>query len=168
MRKWLLWIFLALILIVVNALIFGKEQIISEGETMLLQLAPRDPRSLMQGDYMALRYSLANEVRGKTSDQTSVDGQIVVTLDQQGVASFVRLYDASTPLTDNERLLHFRKRGGQVRLASNAYFFQEGHGQYYQTARYGELRVSPDGEAVLVGLRDNQYQLMRPETLSVD
>lgn len=168
MRKGLLWVVLALILIVVNALIFGKEQIISEGETMLLQLAPRDPRSLIQGDYMALRYSLANEVRRKTSEQTSVDGHIVVTLDPQGVASFVRLYDASIPLIENERLLYFRKRGGQVRLASNAYFFQEGHGEFYRNARYGELRVNRDGNAVLVGLRDNQYQVMRPETQPVD
>jgi uncharacterized membrane-anchored protein len=162
MRKGLLWIVLALILIVVNAMIFSKEQIISDGETMLLQLAPRDPRSLSQGDYMALRYSLANEVRRISSEQASVDGQIVVTLDQQGVASFVRLHDASRPLTDKERLLRFRKRGSQVRLASNAYFFQEGHGEFYRNARYGELRVSRDGDAVLVGLRDNQFHIMRP------
>jgi uncharacterized membrane-anchored protein len=168
MRKGLLWIVLALILIVVNAMIFGKEKILAEGETMLLQLAPRDPRSLMQGDYMALRYSLANEIRQKTPEQASIDGRIVVTLDQQGVAQFVRLHDPSTTLVANERLLRFRKRGNQLRLASNAFFFQEGHGEYYRNARYGELRVSRDGEAVLVGLRDNQYQVLRPETPSED
>jgi len=164
MRKGLLWIVLALILIVVNAMIFGKEKILSEGETMLLQLAPIDPRSLMQGDYMALRYSLANEIRQKTPEQVSTDGQVVVTLNQQAVAQFVRLHDPSIPLATNERLLRFRQRGNQVRLASNAYFFQEGHGKYYQNARYGELRVNHDGNAVLLGLRDNQYRVIRPET----
>jgi len=168
MRKGLLWIVLALILIVVNAMIFGKEKILAEGETMLLQLAPRDPRSLMQGDYMALRYSLANEIRQKTPEQVSIDGQVVVTLDQQGVAQYVRLHDPSTTLAANEKLLRFRQRGDQLRLASNAYFFQEGHGVYYRDARYGELRVSSDGDAVLIGLRDNRYQVLRPETPSED
>ncbi|MFX7329222.1 GDYXXLXY domain-containing protein, partial [Acinetobacter baumannii] len=33
-----------------------KEMLLKEGQLVLLPLAPVDPRSLMQGDYMALRY----------------------------------------------------------------------------------------------------------------
>jgi uncharacterized membrane-anchored protein len=47
-----------------------------------------------------------------------------------------------------------------VRLASDAFFFEEGQGQTYQRARFGELRVADDGSAVLVGLRDEQHELM--------
>lgn len=51
----------------------------------------------------------------------------------------------------------FRMRGGRVWLGTNAYFFQEGTGERYDEARYGEFRIDPStGEAVLVGLRDEE------------
>jgi uncharacterized membrane-anchored protein len=42
-----------------------------------------------------------------------------------------------------------------VRVATDAYFFQEGTSGKYASARYGELRVDDDGSSVLVGLRDS-------------
>ena len=48
-----------------NLGILSKESLKANGETILLELAPRDPRSLLQGDYMALNYRLHNELRGK-------------------------------------------------------------------------------------------------------
>jgi uncharacterized membrane-anchored protein len=53
---------LVVILALVNWSIFGKEKQLAEGKIVYLDLAPVDPRSLMQGDYMALRFQLANEV----------------------------------------------------------------------------------------------------------
>jgi hypothetical protein len=47
---------LALVVVSVNAYIFAKERIKTEGERVYLELAPVDTRSLMQGDYgVALR-----------------------------------------------------------------------------------------------------------------
>ena len=37
-----------------NWSVYQKEQTLKEGQLVLLQLAPVDPRSLMQGDYMGL------------------------------------------------------------------------------------------------------------------
>lgn len=140
------------VLAVVNGQILGKERILRKGETVLLELAPRDPRSLLQGDYMALRYRMAADVAA-AAGLGSLDGRAVVELDPRGRASFVRLDDGQ-PLLDGQRLLVFRKRGEAVRLASDAFFFEEGRGGVYASARYGELKVARDGEAVLVGLRD--------------
>lgn len=39
------------ILALVNASILDKEKLLSEGQVVYLELAPVDPRSLMQGDY---------------------------------------------------------------------------------------------------------------------
>ena len=50
MRKLVLWVVLGLTLVVANLSIIGKERVLREGRTVLLQLAPRDPRSLLQGD----------------------------------------------------------------------------------------------------------------------
>ncbi|KAA0891152.1 GDYXXLXY domain-containing protein [Pusillimonas sp. ANT_WB101] len=53
---------LALVLGLANATIYQKEQILAHGERVVLELAPVDPRSLMQGDYMALRFGVAQKL----------------------------------------------------------------------------------------------------------
>jgi uncharacterized membrane-anchored protein len=50
-----------------------------------------------------------------------------------------------------------------VRIAGDAFFFQEGQAAIYQPARYGELRVAGDGDAVLVGLRDGELRPLAPD-----
>ena len=62
MKKCLLWGTTLLVLAAVNYLIVEKERILSSGKTVLLHLAPTQHRSLMQGQYMQLRYALADEV----------------------------------------------------------------------------------------------------------
>jgi len=39
------------------------ERILSDGRVLLLELAPVDPRSLMQGDYMALQFAAVDDIR---------------------------------------------------------------------------------------------------------
>lgn len=149
-------------LCLVNYMILQKERIVKQGETVLLSLAPRDPRSLLQGDYMALRYTITADVDKAARAAKVNDGYIVIELSDQGEAGFVALYTGQ-PLMQGQRLLRFRKRGLSVRLASDAYFFEEGQWDVYAQARFGELKVSADGEAVLVGLRDdNRERLGQP------
>ncbi len=150
MRKLIAVLAGLIILLVVNITIYQREKLLSEGRVVLLELAPVDPRSLMQGDYMALNYAVANTIR-HVEDRK--DGQIVVTLDERGIASFNRLAD-NTPLAANEAVLQYRIRNNQVKFATNAFFFEEGTGQQYQAAKYGEFRVSADGELLLTNLRD--------------
>jgi len=157
-RNLVLWVVLALTLAAANLAIAGKERILSEGKTILLELVPVDPRSILQGDYMALRYALAGEVSRERSEQVSANGRVVVTLDANGIASFVRFDDGSGAAA-GEQFLRYRKRGEGVRIASDAFFFQEGQGPAYRNARFGELRVDARGNSVLVGLRDEE--LMR-------
>lgn len=153
---------LALVLAMVNRQVFEKEGILREGEIVLLQLAPVDPRSLLQGDYMALNYAMARPVLLAAESAGADDGHVVVQLDEMRAATFVELYTGRT-LEQGQHLLRYRKRGGMVRLASDAYFFEEWQGHAYSSARYGELRVSDDGEAVLTGLRDESGQRLGPK-----
>jgi uncharacterized membrane-anchored protein len=141
----------------VNTMIIGKERIIADGTVVLLRLAPRDPRSLMQGDYMALRYALAGEVGRAANTAEISDGHAVIELNDQQVARFIRLYDDEA-LKPGEHLLQFRKRGETVRLASDAYFFEEDQSETFQSARYGDLRVDDSGHTVLTGLRDDDFE----------
>ena len=163
----ILFAVLVLVLVLVNGLIINKERILADGRVMLLELAPRDPRSIIQGDYMALRYRMAATIANDSRTTLTEDGKVVVSLDDHNVAKYKRVYDENKSLGSNEKLLFYRKRNGVVKIASDAFFFQEQHGKYYSAARYGEVTVSKSGDAVLTGLRDGQFtKLQPPDSLS--
>jgi uncharacterized membrane-anchored protein len=159
MRRWILLVLAVLVLAALNGLAAHKESVLRSGTKMYLRLAPVDPRSLLQGDYMALRYEIANRVRDLKEELPS-DGRLVVRPGENGVAQFVRLHQGE-PLGLGEHLLRYRNRGG-VRLGAESFFFQEGHAKYYEKARYGELRVSSAGESVLVGLAGERLERLGP------
>ena len=145
-----------LVLIAVNWTIYARERLLAEGTVVLLDLAPVDPRSLMQGDYMALRFAVADRVERR---EKSADGRIVVRLDERGVGRFMRV-DTGSPLAEREIALRYRVREGRVKFATNAYFFQEGRGEDYAAARFGEFRVAPSGDMLLTGLRGKDLELL--------
>lgn len=153
MKKILFWGTTLLVIVVVNFLIVKKEDILTNGKTMLLRLAPVDPRSLIQGDYMLLRYAIARNIpRAQLDDK----GCIVVSLDENDVARFARIYRGKS-LQANEYLLFYRNRDG-LRLGAESFMFQEGKAGLYSKARYGELKVDESGASVLVGLRGNDFK----------
>ncbi|QNU62694.1 GDYXXLXY domain-containing protein [Vreelandella titanicae] len=157
-NRWIIVLTTVVVLVAVNWAIWQKERHLAEGEIVYLELAPVDPRSLMQGDYMALNFALGNQIQSalhqSERDEDSLkalNGYVVVRLDEQRIAHFQRL-DEGTSLRDDERRLRYRLRNGQVRFATDAFFFQEGHGERYEPARYGQLKVNTNGEPLLVAL----------------
>jgi uncharacterized membrane-anchored protein len=161
-----LWCVLALGAVDVS--IATKERLLREGQVVYLALAPVDPRSLMQGDYMALRFEVANDVLAQLwpgpAERRALgtaDGRMVVALDPRGVGRFRRL-DGGEPLAPNEVRLRYRVRNGALKLATDAFFFQEGHARYYERARFGQMRVAPDGELLLQALRDQDLRPLGP------
>ncbi len=155
--RWLALLGAVLVLGALNASILGKERIKRNGEVVYLQLAPVDPRSLMQGDYMALRFALVQQL-DKAVAENAREGEVRradVVLAANGVAT---LADGASPATLQ---LRYRIRHGQVWLGTNAFFFQEGDAERFGAARYGEFRVDrASGEAVLVGLRDESLKAL--------
>ena len=155
----ILWLNVILVLGVVNYQIVRKEMVLNEGQTIFLELGPRDPRSLMQGDYMALRYQLPDVLRSQTIPD---DGLVVFEVDHRQVATITRVHTPENPLKTGEYLLRYQRRDGRIQFGSQGFFFQEGHAEDYVTARFGELRVSPSGESVLIGLRDEHLNSLGP------
>lgn len=151
---------LALVLLAANLGIWQREKLLSSGKVVILELVPVDPRSLMQGDYMALNFAAGREVTrlrlgGKQEDADTVmgyepDGYVMLTPDARGVAQAVRIQPEVHPHAETEVPLRYRVRDNGVRIVTNAYFFPEGQAARYEVARYGELRVADDGEALLV------------------
>ena len=149
-----------LVLAVVNWSIYARERLLETGQVVLLELAPIDPRSLMQGDYMALRFKIATQLAGQ--DRTVDDGYAVVQVGEHGVGSFVRR-DGGEPLAPATLRMRYRVREGFVKFATNAYFFEEGTGNAYSRARYGEFRVSPGGDMLLTHLVNEKFERMGPQ-----
>lgn len=143
----------------INATVWRYEHAMSSGEVVLLRLAPVDPRSLMQGDYMRLNYEIARELTSRDARATQNKGSdtLVIRLDAHQVATLVA-DGKPARLASDERLLQVHQSERQWQIGPDAYFFEEGTGEQYEAARYGEFRLQADGKTLLVGLRDEAYQ----------
>ena len=156
------------------------EAVLAEGKTILLALAPVDPRAPLMGDYMALRYVVNNDIRKALAAQKNAQknaqenaakaGQKAATACEQKrnaegfavlritnepvpqAATFVRLDDGS-PLQADEFLLAYRLRGYEVTSAAPAFYFQEGTDHQYAGAKFGVFKLAADGKTLLVGLK---------------
>lgn len=152
---------LAFILLAVNWSIIEKEQHLAHGKAVYFELAPVDPRSLMQGDYMRLNFKLSQDIRAalrkkqpsNTSALASGDYFVIARLDDRNIAQFSKLFD-NAPLADDEIKIQFRVRNNQIKFATNAFFFQEGKAKKYEAAQYGQFRLNSNGEPLLTALYD--------------
>jgi len=161
MRNLVIIVGAVLILAAANFGIYQKEQLLAHGRSVVLELAPVDPRSLMQGDYMALRFKVATDAFGGADPESLRDGRVVLAVDDRGVGTFKRL-DDGTPLGPGEMAMRYRVRNQTPKFATNAFFFQEGHAEYYNGARFGEFRVSSAGDAILTALRGGKLETLGP------
>lgn len=162
-----------LVLLAVNWNIMQREHLLNDGKLVLLELAPVDPRSLMQGDYMALRlkitdqafpnsrWGLSNGLRSDSESNFPLDGHLIVTLDAHGVGHFQRIARPGVSVQANEILLRYRVRNDQVKFATNAYFFEEGRAQAYEKARYGAFRVADNGDMLLTAMHGIDYVALK-------
>ena len=161
---WLVIAGLLLVLGVANYNFWNKEQLLESGRQVMLELRPVDPRSLMQGDYMILRYSADTFPDTETMKSLPRTGTIVISVDANGVGKFARLDDGTALAQDETRLKYkYRIKSGELRLGAESYFFQEGHADVYANAKYGVLRVDESGASVLVGMADqNRLIIISP------
>lgn len=106
---------------------------------------------------MLLRRSIAVPIENAIGKGASGSGAAVVSVDSNKVARFERLAIDGTEPEARECLLQFRKRGECLRLGGEADFFEEGQADLFANARFGELRLGAGGEAILVGLRDREF-----------
>ncbi len=139
-------IFTVIILGVLNYGIYEKHQIQQSDEVLLFDLAPFDPRSLMQGDYMVLRYTIWDEIRSKRLDNK----YLVIKADQNGVAQRIR-FDGGSKLKSGEKRIPLKRTGLKL---PPSFFFQEGHAKHYTNARYGIFKFDDHGNYLLTGLAD--------------
>ncbi len=134
---------------------YSAERILRDGRVIYLALRPVDPRSLVQGDYMALAFDTSQlpapyDVRGTVFALADVDEQSVAIL--RSVVS-----DHTQPGAD-QLVLKLRVKSNRWFVGSDAFFFKEGTGDKYADAKFGLFRVGFDGRMLLAGLADQNLK----------
>ena len=145
-----------LLILAASALsIWRFEQTLATGQTVILELAPVDPRSIMQGDYMALAYAIDREL----PDDAAQFSYVWLTTADKAAAS---LHSLSTQLPQQQGMvgLLLRQRDGIYSVGPNGFFFAEGTAAVYEAARYGQFKVDSSGKALLTALLDENLQLL--------
>jgi uncharacterized membrane-anchored protein len=150
--KWFIIVLnLIVVLILFNKSIFEKEKILREGKLVLLKLAPVDPRSLMQGDYMRLNYDISNDISG---DSIPKRGYCIVKVDKDGVGTRIRLQDNLKPINEGEYAIVYTANNWRINIGAESYFFEEGQADKYEVAKYGGMKIDTNGNTILIGLYD--------------
>jgi uncharacterized membrane-anchored protein len=169
MKNQTIWIagWVVAVLVLINYSIYQKESHLSNGTTVCLKLVPRDPRSLMQGDYMALRFALADKIRdyiNKSADRAKKleysDGYVQLKLKSNCTVSFGSLQNKPAAKSNNSIYLHYRIRHHRIKIATNAFFFQEGTANRYNKAKYGVFKINNDGDPLLIALKDEKLKTL--------
>lgn len=145
-----------LLILAASALsIWRFEQTLATGQTVLLQLAPVDPRSIMQGDYMALAFAIDRELPDDAAQFSYAWLNVAVN-------EAASLHSLSNQLPQQEGMvgLLLRQRDGIYSVGPNAFFFTEGSAAVYEPARYGRFKVDSSGKALLTALLDENLQLL--------
>ncbi|MGA0582638.1 MAG: GDYXXLXY domain-containing protein, partial [Castellaniella sp.] len=155
----------ALALGAVQVRVHHYETILNRGRPVILALAPVDPRSLMQGDYMALDYAVRRQAEDwlrerepvRAALRASGRGWLLLRRDGEGVwrLAAVAAEPPTAPAGDMVALA-FRWRNEGLDWGGRSWFFPEGESDHYAKARYGTLRVAADGTALLAGLLDEE------------
>ena len=123
-----------------------RDQLISTGKEIMLELAPIDPLSLLQGQYMIINFALENEEIDVEEDEINSDRvyygyrhlRIVLNYNESGVAKFNRFED-DQPLNSDELLFKVRRA---IRRNNNKYFYKIDVSQNsFLTVSYTHLRA---------------------------
>jgi len=164
-------------IIVLGVIVYGfqvkaeRDRLILTGKEILLELAPVDPLSLLQGQYMIINFALEREEieikeqevnSGRIHLRPNGSATIVLRYNESGVANFNRFKDDQL-LASNEILFKIKARRAwrgseysyRIDVEQESFLFKENtEKKYEENAKYGVFKVGPDGDFVLVDLAD--------------
>ncbi len=156
-----LFIATIMIFVIFNVMIYQKQKILRTGETVYLSIAPVDPRSLMQGDYMTFRYLLEDDIK-KVATPATQGGYLVIATNENGVGEFVKFYQGET-LNTNEKLLQYRfhpNNFAPYTIKPNTFFFQEKLQPNFQQAKFAVFHYQGEKNYLLTGLADQERKII--------
>lgn len=152
-------------------------QLMSNSETVLLKTIPVDPRDLLRGDYVILRYVIADPDNIPASIEIPTDRATTLYVwlekDSQGVASVKKvtkeeppkgtLYVTGTIESSFKGVSSWWDNRRDIKFGIEKYFVPEGKGRPIENAMRSrnenevlvEVSLSPKGNALIKNLRIN-------------
>ncbi|KQT16284.1 MULTISPECIES: GDYXXLXY domain-containing protein [unclassified Bradyrhizobium] len=154
-------------------MVADRMQILREGVEVTLQTQPVDPRDLLRGDYVVLRYDIsqlpAGSLKGKVADSRHPDVFVKLAPNADGIHQAVSVHAEPVAVTAPEVLIRGRvaNYGGScgddrrrfcdklpIKYGLESYFVPEGEGRKLEDARNQQkLRivaaVLPSGRAAI-------------------
>ncbi|MFN5361374.1 MAG: GDYXXLXY domain-containing protein [Sediminibacterium sp.] len=152
-KHWIIPMVALLVVVLSGKSIIEKEQLMAKGKQVYFHLAPVDPRSLMQGDYMRLSFAVLDSVQNK--EALPKRGYCLFYTDSNGVVTGARFQKDDTSIHAGEQLLKYTTNFEGIQIGAESYFFQEGKADRYSNAAYGLIKVDKKGNSLLVGLCDS-------------
>ncbi len=153
------WVFVVSVLVLqlsfVSFQIITNEHLINEGKTITLKLAPVDPRSLIQGDYVRLQYEIGEVELGEGRHEGRVF--LLLKRNEEGIYTVSKVYKTQIDptkesLAEDEVIITGKYNGyNQIIFGIESYFVPEGTGlEVERNAEFAKVAVSKKGDALLL------------------
>jgi uncharacterized membrane-anchored protein/uncharacterized membrane protein len=135
-----------------------NEVALQSGKEVRLALAPVDPRSMLQGDYVTLRYDIST-LPGTTDLPANKKIKVVLTPTSEGLYEYGGYYKIkghwNKPYESSDD--HIVVNGTtysdhDVQYGIESFFIQEGAGQVFEDKTLAIIKVSENGNALLIEL----------------
>ncbi|QIC61907.1 GDYXXLXY protein [Acinetobacter schindleri] len=186
MKKFLPLILAGFSILIFVGLTLKHEHHLANSQAIFVELAPVDPRSILQGDYMALNYELhfEGDAEADRGEEGSLPDKKIAALekriqDQTHLLSYVQLDDQHrviqtsldksllkiAPETSMSLILkNPSNRLANLYPAANSFLFAEGLEPCYRNAKYAEIKVKDNGQALLANLVDQNLRALNCES----
>ncbi|WP_044339895.1 GDYXXLXY domain-containing protein [Rossellomorea aquimaris] len=144
--------------------VYSNEALLQNGETIMLELQPVDPRSLLQGDYVELNYTISQLEDISIDDSGPIT--IVLRKNEQGLHEYAGVYRFSgkwnVPYEKkpgdvllNGKVSSSWDNNAQITYGIEHFFIPEGTGLDVEgNVKEAVVKVSDKGDGILVRLRD--------------
>jgi uncharacterized membrane-anchored protein len=156
----------------IAAMVYDRVQILRNGVEVTLKARPVDPRDLLRGDYVVLRYDISDLPAGTLADKPA-DGRgstVYVKLMRKpdGASEAISVHTEPVPVGDGEALVQGRVTGGtncgvsrkefcrnlQIKYGLERYFVPQGEGREIEAARNQDkvsivAAVAPSGRVAI-------------------
>ena len=168
MKKYFSLILALTTILIFVGLVAKNEWHLHDSKNIFIELRPVDPRSILQGDYMALAYELnLQSLKALAGSESEALDQVIfnrssvpakVILDSQNRVVRTILDNNNSFVGQSLILKNPENRLQALYPASRSFLFAEGLAQCYQKAKYAEFKVNTKGEAILFDLRGEGLQ----------
>ncbi|MGP4770477.1 GDYXXLXY domain-containing protein [Acinetobacter sp. PFS20] len=168
MKKYFSLILALTTILIFVGLVAKNEWHLHHSKSIFIELRPVDPRSILQGDYMALAYELnLQSLKALARSESEALDQVIfnhpsvpakVILDSQNRVVRTILDNNNSFVGQSLILKNPENRLQALYPASRSFLFAEGLAQCYQKAKYAEFKVNTKGEAILFDLRGEGLQ----------